>query len=269
MANSATVCGTPTQVGSFALTASATDSSTGNGPFSGAQAFTLTVAAPTLALTPASPTLSGTYLTAFTQAFSASGGVCPYTYAITAGALPAGLSLSVGAVSSVPTASGSFNFTVTAIDGGATGSGAPFIVARAYTLAIAAPTIVVAPATLPNGAVAAAYAQTLTASGAAAPYAFTVSSGALPAGLSLASGGALSTTPTATGSFNFSVTATDANGETGVRAYTLAMAAPTLSLAPASLPNGIGSTSTPPASRPAAALRRIRLRSVLARCRAV
>jgi len=204
MANSATVSGTPTEVGRFALTALATDSSSGNGPFSGAQAFTLTVAAPTLALTPASPTLSGTYLTAFTQAFSASGGVCPYTYAITAGALPAGLSLSVGAVSSVPTASGSFNFTVTAIDGGATGSGAPFIVARAYTLAIAAPTIVVVPATLPNGAVA-AYAQTLTASGAAASYTFTVSSGALPAGLSLASGGALSTTPTATGSFTFSI----------------------------------------------------------------
>jgi hypothetical protein len=241
-ANSATVAGTPTQAGSFTLNASATDSSTGSGPFSVGQAFTLTVAAPTLTLTPAGPNLSGTYLTAFTQAFSAGGGIGPYTYAITAGALPAGLSLSGATVSGTPTASGSFNFTLTATDSGATGTGAPFTLDRAYTLAIAGPTIVLAPATLPGGAVAAAYTQTLTASGGAAPYAFSVSSGALPGGLSLASGGALTGTPTATGSFSFGVTATDANGEIGTLAYTVVMAAPSLSLAPATLPNGIGSS---------------------------
>src|SRR5207247_9801427 len=56
-----------------------------------------------------------------------------------------------------------------------------------------------------------AYKQTITASGGMEPYTFAVSSGNLPAGLTL-SGGVLSGTPTASGAFSFSVTATDAAG---------------------------------------------------------
>src|SRR5690606_5822117 len=45
--------------------------------------------------------------------------------------------------------------------------------------------VTVSPGTLPDGTVAAAYSQTVSASGGAAPYTFTVTAGALPAGLSL------------------------------------------------------------------------------------
>lgn len=240
-ANTVTVSGTPTQAGSFNLNVSATDSSTGNGPFAVGQAFALTVAGPTLSLDPVGTNLSGTYNTAFTQAFTAAGGVGPYTYAVTAGALPAGLSLTGGTVSGTPTASGSFNFTVTATDSGSTGTGSPFTVSRSYTLAVAAPTVTVTPATLPAASAASSYSQTFAASGAIGPYTFTVSAGALPAGLNLSSAGVLSGTPTASGSFNFTVTASDANSQTGSRAYTLTVGAPTLTLQPASLPNGTGS----------------------------
>ncbi len=231
-ANSVTISGTPTQAGSFTLNASATDSSTGNGPYSVGQAFTLTVAGPTLALAPAATTFVAPYSVAYSQSFTASGGIGPYTYVRT-GTLPPGLSFAGNTVSGTPTTPGSFSFTITATDTGATGTGAPFTVAQNYTITVAAPTIVVNPATLPNPTAGTAYSQTITATGGAAPYGFAVSAGSLPSGLTLTSGGVLSGTSFQVGTFNFTVTATDSNGQTGARAYTVTIAAPTLTLTPA------------------------------------
>ncbi len=232
-ANSVTVSGTPTQAGSFNVNVSATDSSTGNGPFTVGQAFTLTVAAPTLTLTPAAGTLTAAYATAFNQAFAASGGSGTFGYALT-GTLPAGLSFSGNSISGTPTVPGSYNFTVTATDLTVTGTGAPFTITHNYTLDVPSPTIAVGPASLPGGTAAASYSQTISATGGVAPFDFTVSSGALPAGLTLSTGGAISGTPTAVGSFAFTVTATDANGQSGSRSYTITIAAPALTLNPAS-----------------------------------
>ncbi|MEA2874249.1 MAG: large repetitive protein, partial [Hyphomicrobiales bacterium] len=56
---------------------------------------------------------------------------------------------------------------------------------------------------------------------------FTVSAGALPAGLALnSSSGAISGTPSAAGSFSFTVLATDRSGRTGARAFTFAVTMP-------------------------------------------
>ena len=52
---------------------------------------------------------------------------------------------------------------------------------------------------LPQGTVSAAYSYTLAATGGTAPYTWAVSSGALPAGLSLATTGVVSGTPTTAG----------------------------------------------------------------------
>src|SRR3546814_13669416 len=72
-----------------------------------------------------------------------------------------------------------------------------------------ASTITLSPAALRDGAVGTAYAQTLSASGGTAPYTFSVTAGSLPAGLSLASDGTLSGTPTASGASAFTVEARD------------------------------------------------------------
>ncbi len=85
----------------------------------------------------------------------------------------------------------------------------------------ACPAITLSPSALADGIDATAYSATIVASGGATPYTYAVTSGALPGGLSLSAGGALSGTPTASGSTSFTVTATDANGCTGSQAYSL------------------------------------------------
>ncbi len=80
------------------------------------------------------------------------------------------------------------------------------------------------PTSLPGGTLGVAYSQTLSALPAAA-YTFAVTAGSLPTGLTLSSGGLLSGTPTATGSYNFTVTATDPNACTGSQAYSVGISA--------------------------------------------
>lgn len=64
-------------------------------------------------------------------------------------------------------------------------------------------------ATLAGGTVAVSYSQTLAAIGGKTPYTWSRSSGTLPGGLTISSTGVISGTPTATGTFNFTVMATD------------------------------------------------------------
>ena len=66
-----------------------------------------------------------------------------------------------------------------------------------------------------------AYSQAISASGGLAPYSYAVTSGSLPPGMSLAADGTLSGTPSNTGDYTFTVTATDSDSCTGTRSYTL------------------------------------------------
>lgn len=86
--------------------------------------------------------------------------------------------------------------------------------------------ISVSPTSLPTATAGRPYGVSLTASGGTAPYRFT-ESGTLPAGVALASSGALSGTPAQPGSFPITVTATDAEGCQGTIDVPLAVAAPT------------------------------------------
>ena len=105
--------------------------------------------------------------------------------------------------------------------------------------------IAVAPAALPPWTAGSAYDATMSASGGAAPYAFTAS-GSVPPGTSLSASGRLTGTPTQTGTSAFAVTATDATGCTGSRSYAVDVAA-----AP--------DTSAPPAAVQPPAITRARL----------
>lgn len=228
------ISGTPNTAGSFTAVVQVTDAAAQNGQ----RSYTITIGAPTLTLSPAAGTLNATYAAAYSQAFSAGGGVAPYTYAVTAGTLPTGMSLAAatGTLSGTPTQPGSFAITVTATDSSG-GAGAPFSISQNYNVVVALPTIAVGPTTVPGGTVAIPYSQTLSATGGIAPYTFAISAGALPPGMSLSGAGVLSGAPTASGTFNTTVTATDANGQTGARAYAVQVAAPTIVVTPATLPS--------------------------------
>ena len=60
----------------------------------------------------------GTVNLVYTATLTASGGTLPYTWAITSGSLPAGLTLNTasGAITGTPTTTGSFNFTIRVSD---------------------------------------------------------------------------------------------------------------------------------------------------------
>ena len=237
LSSGGTISGTATAVGTFAFEVVATDSSSGTGPFSSTPAnITLTVDPPVIAVAPTTLP-SGTANTAYTRTITATGGTAPYTFAVTAGPLPTGLTLSSsGALSGTPTQAGSFPITITATDS-TTGPAAPYGGSRAYMLTIAGPTIILAPGTLPSATVGTAYTQTASASGGTAPYTFSTT-GTVPPGLGVSSSGTLSGTPTTAGDFNFTIVATDKDGFTGARAYAahvtaVAPGAPTIGTATA------------------------------------
>ena len=169
-----------------------------------------------VAITVTPATLAGTPKVgvSFSETLTASGGATPYTFAMAGGStLPTGLSLSpAGVISGTPTAAGAFSFTVQATDSSSISG------QRTYSGSVAAATVVLTPAasTLPAARLNTAYAgQTFTASGGTAPYTY-ASSGTLPTGMTFnASTGVLGGTPTAAGSFTFTITATDSSTGTG------------------------------------------------------
>jgi hypothetical protein len=162
--------------------------------------------------------------TAFSHQLSASGGTQPYTWSIVSGALPPGsnLNTSSGLISGTPPTAGSFGFTVQARDSASRSA------TKAMTINVLLPPVevVITTTSLSTGVRGMAYTQQLHASGGAQPYSWSVSGGALPAGLILNSSGLLSGNPTVTGSFSISFTARELGGATGNRSLILTVLGP-------------------------------------------
>src|SRR5262249_44841494 len=84
----------------------------------------------------------------------------------------------------------------------------------------------IGPPTLPDGEIGSSYAQNLTTMAGKGPPTYSISLGALPPGLTLSSGGAISGTPTTAGSFSFTVHSKDANNCSTFKQYTIDIAPP-------------------------------------------
>lgn len=119
------------------------------------------------------------------------------------------------------------------------------VAAQTFSITQAAgvcPAISLSTVSLPYGTKGKAYNHTITANGGTAPYSYSIATGTLPSGITLSTGGVLSGTPAELGVFNFTVLATDANGCSGSNTYTLNISCPTITIKPATLPDGtIGS----------------------------
>jgi photosystem II stability/assembly factor-like uncharacterized protein len=174
----------------------------------------------------------GTTDVPYTAGLAASGGIPPYTWSITAGSLPAGLSLngSTGVISGDPTTAGTQTATVEVTD------------AEGWTasaqLSITIVDMTITTNSLPSAMVGKSYATTLTAVGGEPPYTWNLikGSGTLPAGLRLQrSTGVISGVPNKKSeSSTFTVEVRDAKSTT--RPHTRDSATAALSIAVSSIP---------------------------------
>ena len=139
-------------------------------------------------------------------AMTVTGGTAPYTFSVV-GSLPAGLTLnsSTGAISGTPTSAGSFTIKVTDANGVAAPGTCPFTIVPGLSVTCAATNTGTQGVAFNSGP--------MTVTGGTAPYTFSIV-GTLPAGLTLnTSTGAVTGTPTASGTFTIKVT--DAKGNVG------------------------------------------------------
>ncbi|HLG17185.1 MAG TPA: putative Ig domain-containing protein [Blastocatellia bacterium] len=136
-----------------------------------------------------------------------------------------------------PRTPGTYNFQWQLFQDGTGFFGQPS--ANVSILVTAVAPVIEAPASL-QGAVGVAFRHQLTALGGTPPLTWSITSGALPAGVGLnAMTGLLSGTPTASGTFPITVQATDAQSQTAQKAITILVVAPPLEVATPSLPSGV------------------------------
>ena len=196
------ITGTPTGAGTSTVAMSAI-----NGGGTGTATLTLTINPATPVITSAT-TASGTVGSAFSYQITATNS--PTSYGATG--LPSGVTVntSTGAISGTPTATGTFTVSLSATNSGGTGT-------ATLTLTINPAKPVITSATIASGTVGSAFSYQITATNSPTSYGAT----GLPSGVTVnTSTGAISGTPTASGTFTVSLSAANSGG-TGTATLTL------------------------------------------------
>ncbi|MHB8523061.1 MAG: YCF48-related protein [Limisphaerales bacterium] len=167
------------------------------------------------------PPPSGTVGESYSFTVRATGNPAP-TFSVLSGSLPQGLVLSSGGLlSGMPTTANSYTFTVQAANG--VNPPATQVVTLVIAQSTQAPAITSGPP--PSATVNQGYSFPFTATGSPAP-SFSVASGALPPGITLSPAGTLAGTPTQTGTFTFTVQASNGVGQAATQVVTLVIAPP-------------------------------------------
>ena len=206
---SGALTGTPTAAGTANFGATVTDSSV---PAKTAtKSFSLPVSPAALAI--ATSTLAAaTANSPYSVSLAATGGTAPLGWILKSGTLPAELALNAaGIIAGTPNAGGTVTFTVQVTD-----SGSPAQVAtQSLTLNVAVAPLTASGVALAGATINSVYSAQLSASGGAGAYAWALTAGTLPTGLTLSHQGLLSGTPTVAGISTFSATVTDGNSPPG------------------------------------------------------
>ncbi|MGA2131222.1 MAG: putative Ig domain-containing protein [Bryobacteraceae bacterium] len=230
LSSSGVISGQPTATGTSHFAIKATDSEAGTAT----KTFALTVN-PALVITTSSPLPTGTVGVNYAQTLTATGGSGSYTWSVSAGALPAGLTLAAttGVISGQPTAAGTPAFTIQVTDSNGAST------AKGFTVTINAALVITTNSPLPTATVGVNYSQTLAASGGSGSYTWSVSAGALPAGLTLAAGtGVISGQPTTAGTPSFTIQATDTNSVSTTKPFSMTVNAALTITTTSPLPTG-------------------------------
>jgi hypothetical protein len=204
------ISGTPTTAGTSTPTIKVTDSAAATAT----AALGITIAAAS-ALAVTSTSLPGaTVNVPYSTLLTATGGTPGYTWAITAGSLPSGMSLAsgTGIISGQCAAAGTSSFTVQVTDAASATASASVSITVSAGLTFTT-------TTLPAGTAGAAYTGTLAAAGGTTPYTWGIASGTIPPGLTLDPVlGIVTGTPTTPGSYVLTFTVTDSAGATATSA---------------------------------------------------
>ncbi len=181
---------------------------------------------------------------AYSYQLTPSGGVAPFTFALTgsSGLLPPGISLSAsGLLSGTPTASGAYPFTVRITDSSGDywdWSHTLSVTALRLTNSLSMPRL------MPAGTQNAAYSQTLTVAGGTPPYTWSVVSGSsMPSGLSLSPAGAITGTLSTGNRTSTTVKLTDSAGNSLQLALGFPIVSASLSMPSFSTGNDLGDFS--------------------------
>jgi len=216
--NTGAIAGTPQQSGDFRFTIFANDAD----QLRATQTFTVTIRGQFTITTQSLP--GGTVGTAYTQTIATTGGSAPFRWSVSSGSLPAGLQLGVetGVIAGTPTNAGTFDFTIQATENNGLQA------QQQYSLVInSRAQFTITTQTLPNGVTGTAYSQTLATTGGTAPFRWSVQAGALPTGLQLGTAnGVISGTPSAAGTFDFTVQALDNSNAQARQQYSVTIIGP-------------------------------------------
>ncbi|MBF0621638.1 MAG: putative Ig domain-containing protein, partial [Magnetococcales bacterium] len=199
---SGTISGLPETAGMYTFTIEATDAQN----ITVAKTFFLDVSKQLSMVTTAIP--DGGLDLAYAFAFNAQGGKPPYAWRLS-GSMPDGLSLDgqTGVMSGAPSKLGNYNFSILVSD-----SDEPALtVQKSFSMSIVDEPFIVTPDLLP-GRQGVPYSTVIQARLGMAPYSWILKAGSLPPGLSLknsATSALIEGTPTATGTYSFTVSVTD------------------------------------------------------------
>jgi len=239
------IMGTPTQAQVSFFTIQVSDASSPS--LVATQQLSISIAPATSAVQITTTSLPGGQVgQSYNGTLAASGGIAPYSWSITSGSLPIGLTLadSSGKISGTPTESGTFPITVQVKDSGSPAQTASQVFSIVISAAVSP--VQITTTSLPSGEQNSSYAASLAASGGKTPYTWSITSGSLPTGLTLnSSTGAISGMPTQAGQFNFTSHVSDSSSprQTASQAVSLVVAPPvSVSILPTSANVQVGQT---------------------------
>lgn len=233
------ISGSPTTPGLATIIVRCTDRTTPAAQ-TASQLLTVYVVSPLIIDTTTLP--AGVASHPYAAALNVHNGVQPYLWTLVSGSLPPGLQLlASGAVIGTPSTAGDYTFILKASDSSVPTS---LFATQSYTLHISAAFTITTTA-LPAGTTGLPYTAGIQATAGTPPYSVAVVFGTLPPGLVLNPDGTIGGTPTAPGTYNLFIRATDSSSpapQISERAYAIAIDA-NLTIVTPTLPDGTESVT--------------------------